>query len=188
MQVIETALAGLLVVEPRVFEDERGFFMESFQAERYRAHGVEAEFVQDNHSRSRRGVLRGLHFQRRHPQGKLIYTVRGAVYDVAVDLRRGSPTFGRHVGLVLSDENRRQLYVPPGFAHGFCVLSDWADVTYKCTDFYRPGDEGGVRWDDPDLAIRWPLDGPPVLSEKDAALPRLADLAPEDLPRAEVPA
>lgn len=182
MRVIETKLAGLLLVEPRVFEDGRGFFLETFQAERYRAHGLEAAFVQDNHSRSRRGVLRGLHFQRRHPQGKLIHTARGAVYDVAVDLRRGSPTFGRHLGLVLSDENRRQLYIPPGFAHGFCVLSDEADVIYKCTDVYRPDDEGGVRWDDPDLGIAWPLEGPPVLSEKDAALPRLAELAPEDLP------
>ncbi|MDX1420981.1 MAG: dTDP-4-dehydrorhamnose 3,5-epimerase [Rubricoccaceae bacterium] len=182
MTVHETEIPGVLLVALRVFGDARGFFLERYHAERYRAHGIDAAFVQDNHSRSRRGTLRGLHFQRRHPQGKLVECVRGAVYDVVVDLRRGSPTFGRAYGVTLSDAEPRQLWIPPGLAHGFCVLSDEADFLYKCTDVYRPDDEGGVAWDDPDLGIAWPVEAP-LLSEKDRHLPRLRDLAPEDLPR-----
>lgn len=182
MTVRETSLPGLLVVEPRVFEDARGFFLERYHAGRYAEAGLDAAFVQDNHSRSRRGTVRGLHFQRRHPQGKLVEVARGRIWDVAVDLRRGSPTFGRWEAVELSDATHRQLWVPPGFAHGFAVLSDVADVLYKCTDVYRPGDEGGVAWDDPDLGVAWPVEAPPVLSDKDRALPRLAELEPGDLP------
>ncbi len=176
-----TGIEGLRVVEPRVFEDERGFFLEVYHAERYA--DLSATFVQDNLSRSKKNVVRGLHFQRRHPQGKLIHVVRGAVYDVAVDLRPGSPTFGEHFGVELSDANRRQLWVPPGFAHGFAVLSDWADVLYKCTDVYHPDDEGGLRWNDPALGIDWPVETP-ILSERDRRHPMLAELAPEQLPGA----
>ena len=182
MTAAETEIEGLRVFEPRVFEDERGAFMEVYHAERYTIDGLAERFVQDNLSRSRCGVVRGLHFQRRHPQGKLIQVVRGEVYDVAVDLRPGSPTFGQHFGIELSDTNHRQLWVPPGFAHGFCVLSNWADVLYKCTDVYYPGDEGGLRWNDPALEIEWPVSDP-VLSEKDQHHPPLAALGPDDLPR-----
>ena len=181
MTVTETALPGVLLVEPRTFADARGFFREVYSARRYREHGIDAAFVQDNHSRSERGVVRGLHFQRRHPQGKLLHVVRGAVFDVCVDLRRGSPTFGQHVALELSAESGQQLWIPEGFAHGFCVLSDAADVFYRCTDYYRPGDEGGLLWNDPALDIDWPITDP-VLSEKDARLPRLGALPPEGLP------
>jgi dTDP-4-dehydrorhamnose 3,5-epimerase len=180
--VRETTLPGVLVVEPRVFGDARGFFLERYHAERYAEAGIPAAFVQDNYSRSTRGTLRGLHFQRAHPQGKLVEVVRGRIWDVAVDLRPGSPTFGQWEGVLLTEESHRQLWVPPGFGHGFCVLSDEADVLYKCTDVYRPDDEGGVRWDDPDLGIEWPLDEVPLLSAKDRALPELADLAESDLP------
>ena len=180
MTVHETDLPGVLLVEPRVFEDARGFFVERYHAERYRAHGIDAAFVQDNHSRSVRGTLRGLHFQRRHPQGKLVECVRGAVYDVVVDLRVASPAFGRWAAVELT--RGRQLWVPPGFAHGFCALSDEADVLYKCTDVYRPDDEGGLAWDDPDLGVPWPVERP-LLSEKDRRLPRLRDLSPDDLPQ-----
>ena len=174
-----TGIEGLRVFEPRVFEDERGFFLEVHHAERYADLGV--TFVQDNLSRSKEGVVRGLHFQRRHPQGKLVHVVRGAVWDVAVDLRPGSPTFGEHFGLELSDVNHRQLWVPSGFAHGFAVLSDWADVLYKCTDVYHPNDEGGLLWNDPALGIDWPV-AAPTLSERDRQHPTLAALGPEDLP------
>jgi dTDP-4-dehydrorhamnose 3,5-epimerase len=180
--VRETALPGVLEIEPRVFRDDRGFFLERYHAERYHAHGLDAAFVQDNHSRSVRGVLRGLHFQRRHPQGKLVECARGAIYDVVVDLRPGSPTFGRWTSVTLSDADGRQLWVPPGLAHGFCVLTEEADVLYKCTAPYRPDDEGGLVWDDPDLGIAWPI-AAPLLSVKDAALPRLRGLAPDDLPQ-----
>ncbi len=189
MTVCELDITGVLLVTPATYADARGFFRERHQSERYRALGIERPFVQDNHSRSRRGVLRGLHFQRHHPQGKLVECLRGAVYDVVADLRAGSPAFGRWLGVELSDADGRQLWVPPGFAHGFCALSGEADVLYKCTDVYRPTDEGGVVWDDPDLAIAWPL-AEPILSEKDRRLPRLAALAPADLPHvtAAVPA
>ncbi len=185
MTVRETSLPGLLVVEPRVFEDARGFFLERFHAPRYAEHGI-GGLVQDNHSRSERGVLRGLHFQRRHPQGKLVEVARGRIWDVAVDLRPGSATFGQWEGVELDDTSRRQLWVPAGFGHGFCVLSDVADVLYSCTDVYRPGDEGGVAWDDPDLGIEWPVDAP-VLSAKDQSWPRLADLDRDGLPDAPAP-
>ena len=176
MKIIETELPGVLIIEPQVFGDERGFFLESFHAERYREAGIDMAFVQDNHSRSRKGVLRGLHFQRRHPQGKLVRASRGSIFDVAADIDPASPTFGQYVGVTLSDENHRQMWIPPGYAHGFCVLSDEADCEYKCTDLYYANDEGGVLWSDPDLNIQWPLSNP-LLSAKDLALPSLADLA-----------
>ena len=175
MKVIETALAGVLIIEPKVFGDQRGFFLESFQAERYREVGIELPFVQDNHSRSQRGVLRGLHFQRSRPQGKLVSVSRGSVFDVAVDINPESPTCGQFVGVELNDENHRQLWVPPGYAHGFCVLSDVADFQYKCTDLYFPEDEGGLLWNDPDVNIPWPIDAP-RLSAKDKVNPSLREL------------
>ncbi|WP_420454942.1 dTDP-4-dehydrorhamnose 3,5-epimerase [Rubrivirga sp.] len=185
MTVRETTIPGLLVIEPRVFEDARGFFLERFHAERYAEIGV-GGFVQENYSRSQAGVVRGLHFQRRHPQGKLVEVVRGRIWDVAVDLRPGSATFGQWEGVELDDASHRQLWVPAGFAHGFCVLSDVADVLYSCTDVYRPGDEGGVAWDDSDLGIEWPVDAP-VLSAKDLGWPRLAALDRDGLPDAPAP-
>lgn len=175
MKVIETQLAGVLIVEPKVFGDHRGFFLETFQVERYRDVGIGLPFVQDNHSRSQRGVLRGLHFQRTRPQGKLVSVSRGAVYDVAVDINPDSPTCGQYVGVELNDENHRQLWVPPGYAHGFCVLSEVADFQYKCTDYYQPEDEGGLLWNDPDVGILWPV-AEPQLSAKDQLNPRLRDL------------
>lgn len=175
MKVIETQLAGVLIIEPKVFGDHRGFFLETFQVERYRDAGIGLPFVQDNHSRSQRGVLRGLHFQRTRPQGKLVSVSRGAVYDVAVDINPDSPTCGQYVGVELNDENHRQLWVPPGYAHGFCVLSEVADFQYKCTDLYFPADEGGLLWNDPDVNIPWPLDTP-QLSAKDQANPTLRQL------------
>jgi dTDP-4-dehydrorhamnose 3,5-epimerase len=167
MEVHETKLPGVLVIEPRVFGDARGYFKETWQRARYEAAGVTAEFVQDNLSRSRRGTLRGLHFQLRRPQGKLVQVFRGEVFDVAVDVRRGSPTFGRWDGTVLSETNHRQLYIPPGFAHGFYVLTDTADLFYKCTDYYDPHDERTLLWNDSAVAIDWPLAGEPILSDKD---------------------
>jgi dTDP-4-dehydrorhamnose 3,5-epimerase len=175
MQVIETALQGVRIIEPRVFEDRRGFFFESYNDRAYAEHGICDRWVQDNHSRSIRGTLRGLHYQSAPGQAKLVRVVVGEVYDVAVDVRLGSPTFGRHVGVILSAENHRQLYVPVGFAHGFCVLSETADFLYKVTSYYAPQDERGVRWDDPALAIPWPVEQP-VLSDRDLALPLLRDI------------
>jgi len=176
MKVIKTKLIDCVIIEPKVFGDDRGFFLETFQAERYAAQGgITLPFVQDNHSRSTKGVLRGLHFQKTKPQGKLVRVVRGQVYDVAVDIRMGSPSYGQWEGLILSEENKRQLWVPPGFAHGFLVLSDIADFEYKCTDYYDPSDEGSVLWNDADLDIPWPL-GDPILSYKDASAVRLVDL------------
>jgi dTDP-4-dehydrorhamnose 3,5-epimerase len=166
MKFIRTELPGIVVIEPKVFEDPRGFFMETHHADRFREAGLPNEFVQDNHSRSVRNTLRGLHYQLQHPQGKLIRCIRGAVFDVAVDLRQGSPAFGRWFGLLLSEENRRQVYVPPGMAHGFCVLSDTADVIYKCSDFYFPQFERTMMWNDPQIGIQWPI-SEPLLSEKD---------------------
>jgi len=181
MNVIQTSISGLIVIEPKVFSDQRGFFLETFRSQRYADFGIDQPFVQDNQSRSSEGVLRGLHFQKRYPQGKLLYVTRGAVFDVAVDLRAGSPTFGKWESVILSDENHRQFYVPPGFAHGFCVLSEVADFCYKCTDVYHPEDEEGILWNDPDIGIQWPISDP-VLSEKDRAFSRLAELKPDDLP------
>jgi len=173
MNVIQTALAGVVVIEPKVFGDERGFFLETFQKERYQAlAGIDLEFVQDNHSRSARGVLRGLHFQKTKPQGKLVRVVSGEVFDVAVDINPASPTYGQYEGVILNAENKRQFWVPPGYAHGFAVLSDTADFEYKCTDYYDPADEGSLLWNDPQVAIDWPLDNP-TLSEKDATAPTL---------------
>lgn len=176
-----TVLPGVRVLRPDRFRDARGFFLETFHREKYRSLGLEREFVQDNFSRSCRGTLRGLHFQLRHPQGKLVMVLRGEVYDVAVDIRRGSPTFGRWLGLTLSEENGCQLYIPEGFAHGFCVLSEEADFLYKCTDFYDPLDDRGILWSDPDLGIAWPIQGP-LLSPKDARLPHLAEIPEAELP------
>jgi dTDP-4-dehydrorhamnose 3,5-epimerase len=181
VKVISTGLPEVLLIEPTVFGDARGFFLESYHTRRYAEAGVPDHFVQDNHSRSRRGVLRGLHYQLTHPQGKLVWVTSGEVFDVAVDIRRGSPTFGRWVGVTLSADNHRQLYIPPGFAHGFCVLSETVDFLYKCTDFYHPEDEGGILWCDPGIGITWPLTTP-VLSEKDRHYPQLQDVPPNRLP------
>ncbi len=181
MRVVPTEIPGVLVVEPRVFGDRRGYFLETFQARRYAEAGIAGPFVQDNLSFSQQGVLRGLHYQHPRPQGKLVWVLQGEVFDVAVDIRRGSPTFGRWVGVRLSAENKRQLWIPPGFAHGFCVVSETALFTYKCTDYYAPEAEGTIRWDDPDLGIGWPVAGP-ALSAKDAAAPRLREVPPERLP------
>jgi dTDP-4-dehydrorhamnose 3,5-epimerase len=179
MNVETTAIDGVLILQPKVFGDARGFFLESFNQNAFDAAvGRHVDFVQDNHSRSARGVLRGLHFQKgAKAQGKLVRVTEGAVFDVAVDIRRDSPTFGRWVGAELSADNHRQLWVPPGLAHGFLVLTDTADFLYKTTEFYSPQDEGAVRWDDPDLAIAWPdLGEAPTLSAKDAAAPSLRDV------------
>jgi len=172
VNVSQTDLPGVLVIEPKVFQDPRGFFFESYHARRYADAGIAVRFVQDNHSRSATNTLRGLHYQLLQPQGKLVRVIAGTVFDAAVDIRRGSPTFGRWVGVTLSAENRRQVYIPPGFAHGFYVVDGVAEVEYKCTDFYRPDDQRGIRWDDPTVAIAWP-GGSPILSEKDRAYPFL---------------
>ena len=167
MKVIETALPGVLIVEPTVFEDKRGFFSESYNKRRYEEAGIRAEFVQDNHARSGRNVLRGLHYQLPQPQGKLVRVVVGEVFDVAVDIRKGSPNFGRWTGETLTAQNKRVLWIPEGFAHGYLVLSDVAEITYKVSAYYAPQYERGIRWDDPDIGIQWPLQGQPILSEKD---------------------
>lgn len=174
-------LPDVIIIEPTIYRDARGHFVETYQADNYRRAGIPGPFVQDNMSRSRRDVLRGLHYQLGRPQGKLIWAVDGVVLDVAVDIRRGSPTFGRWTSVELSAENCRQLYVPVCFAHGFCVVSDTASVAYKCTDFYAPQEERGIRWDDPALAIEWPTTEP-VVSAKDAGFPFLADVQAGDLP------
>jgi dTDP-4-dehydrorhamnose 3,5-epimerase len=176
MNVVKTKLHDCVIIEPKVFGDERGFFLETFQAERYaELAGITLPFVQDNHSRSSKAVLRGLHYQKTKPQGKLVRVVSGEVYDVAVDIRQGSPTFGQWEGVILSETNKRQFWVPSGFAHGFLVLSDTADFEYKCTDYYDPYDEGSVLWSDPDLDIQWPI-ATPILSNKDASADRWVDL------------
>lgn len=182
MRVLPTSLPGALLLEPKVFGDARGFFMESWSRARYAEAGIDVDFVQDNVSFSRRGVLRGLHFQHPHAQGKLVYVLHGVVFDVAVDIRVGSPTFGQWTAVELSAENRRQFYIPPGFAHGFCVLSETALFAYKCSDYYHPETEGSVLWNDPDLGIDWPIANP-ELSEKDRAGRRLADFPLARLPR-----
>lgn len=178
MKTIATSLEGLLVLEPKVFEDERGYFLETYHERRYRETGVVACFVQDNLSFSIEDTLRGLHFQKTQPQTKLVQVITGEIFDVAVDIRPGSATFGKWAGVVLSEENKRQLLIPAGFAHGFCVLSKTAHVAYKCSVFYNPADEGGIRWSDPDIGIDWPVQNP-ILSEKDSRLPYLADLTPD---------
>jgi dTDP-4-dehydrorhamnose 3,5-epimerase len=173
MRVLTTELPGVLIVEPDVYRDARGFFLETYHQRKYAEAGIPDHFVQHNHSLSSRGTLRGLHAQLRHPQGKLVRAIEGEMFDVAVDIRRGSATFGRWVGVVLSGENFRQLWIPGGFAHGFCVLSERLHVDYKCTDLYDKSDELAVAWNDPDIGIQWPITTP-VLSEKDKAAPRLA--------------
>ena len=176
MKVIKTKLEGCVIIEPKVFRDDRGFFLETFHAERYAEQaGISTPFVQDNYSSSSKGVLRGLHFQAANPQGKLVRVVRGAVYDVAVDIRLGSPTFGEWEAVILSEDNKTQFWVPPGFAHGFMVLSDIADFEYKCTEYYDSASEMSLLWSDPSLNISWPADSP-KLSEKDANALLLADL------------
>ncbi|MHC4950693.1 MAG: dTDP-4-dehydrorhamnose 3,5-epimerase [Planctomycetota bacterium] len=181
MNVIQTEIEGVLVFEPAVLGDKRGFFMETWSRERYAEAGLDATFVQDNVSSSSKGVIRGLHYQYPQPQGKLVQVWRGEVLDVAVDIRAGSPTFGGVVTCVLSEDNRRQFYVPEGFAHGFCVLSEMSLFSYKCTDYYNPDTEGGVLWNDPDLGIDWPVDEP-ALSDKDRICPRLKDIPKDRLP------
>lgn len=176
MKIIKTKLQDCVIIEPKVHGDSRGFFLETFEAKRYAdLAGIHLPFVQDNHSRSSRGVLRGLHFQKTKPQGKLVRVVRGEVYDVAVDVRNNSQTFGQWEGVVLSEENKTQFWIPPGFAHGFVVLSHTADFEYKCTDYYDPSDEGSLLWNDPELNISWPNKNP-KLSEKDANANKLFDL------------
>lgn len=174
----KTPLGGVTLCVPDVFRDARGFFLECYHAAKYMDGGIRAVFVQDNRSRSSKGVLRGLHYQLHKPQAKLVSCIRGEIFDVAVDIRRGSPTFGQWTGAVLSEENQHQLFVPGGFAHGFCVLSETAEILYKCSEFYDPRDDRGVRWNDPELKVDWPL-AEPVLSAKDAALPFLKEA---DLP------
>lgn len=175
MRVVPTEIPGVLIVEPDVYRDSRGFFLESYHADKYRSAGIHASFVQDNHSRSIGRTVRGLHLQLRRPQAKLVRVIEGEIYDVVVDVRRGSPTFGRWVGITLSAEDFRQCYIPEGFAHGFCVTSDVAQVEYKTTDFYEPAGELGIAWNDPDLAIPWPVDVP-ILSERDGRNPRFHEL------------
>lgn len=182
MKVYETTLPGVVEVETPVYRDERGFFLESYRQEWLAPLGIDGTFVQDNHSRSHRGVVRGLHYQLERPQGKLVRVVRGAIFDVVVDVRRGSPHFGNWCGVHLDDVELRMLYVPPGFAHGFITLSEVADISYKCTDYYHPASEVGIAWNDPTIAIDWPIDEV-VLSERDGLNPRLDAIAPDRLPR-----
>lgn len=177
----EESIPGVLLIEPVRFEDDRGLFMEVYHQGKYRETGIDRIFVQDNYSRSRQFTLRGLHYQLKHPQDKLVYVITGEIFDIAVDIRRGSPTFGRWTGTLLSGKALRQLFIPAGFAHGFCVLSETADVVYKCTNVYTPGDEYGILWSDPSINIAWPIEAP-VLSEKDANNPQLADVPKDHLP------
>lgn len=175
MIIENLSIPDVKLIKPRRFNDDRGFFQQTFQQEQYAAAGIDVRFVQDNWSRSTKGVLRGLHYQFEHSQAKLVSVMRGEVFDVAVDMRKNSPTFGKWVGEILSAENGHQLFVPKGFAHGFMVLSDVVDFIYKCDDFYAPGDEYGVIWNDPELGIEWPLQVKPIVSEKDAVLPAFRD-------------
>ncbi len=180
MRCYDTSLPGVKIFEPKVFEDRRGFFMETWNASRYAEWGIPADFVQDNLSLSTRGILRGLHYQQPNPQGKLVYVLQGEVFDVAVDIRYGSPTFGQWTGVSLSAQNRRQLYIPEGFAHGFCVVSEVALFAYKCTEFYLPDNDKGIHWNDPELNIQWPI-VEPTLSAKDKQQPQLKDIPVESL-------
>ncbi len=182
MTIRPTELTEVLLVEPKVFGDDRGFFFECYKADRYVAVGIACEFVQDNVSYSKAGVIRGLHYQWPNPQAKLIQVLSGAVFDVAVDIRRGSPTYGKWIGEVLSAENHHQLFIPPGFAHGFAVLGDHALVSYKCSTLYEAAGDCSVRWNDPEIGVEWPI-SEPMLSGKDAAALKLADISPERLPR-----
>jgi len=182
LKISETKLPGVFIFEPKVFSDDRGFFLETWSQQRYHEAGISSPFVQDNVSLSQKGTLRGLHFQHPHAQGKLVQVLSGEVMDVAVDIRSGSPTFGQWVSVILSQSNHKQVYIPPGFAHGFCVISDTAIFAYKCTEYYDPSAEGGVIWNDADIGIRWPIENP-ILSAKDTAYPRLTDIPHESLPR-----
>ena len=184
MDVISTDIPDVKIIAPRIFPDKRGHFLETFQRRRYHAAGISRAFVQDNLSVSVRGTLRGLHFQVQRPQAKLIHVIAGEIFDVAVDLRPDSPTFRKWVGATLTGEDHRQMFIPEGFAHGFCVLSHNAYFSYKCTDYYTPEDEGGIHWSDPDIGILWPIDSP-LVSEKDDCLPVLSRLSPAQLPRGE---
>lgn len=175
MDIIETDLPGVLILQPRVFGDDRGFFMETYSEPLFDRIGITTPFVQDNHSRSAQNVVRGLHYQLPNPQGKLLRCVAGSLFDVAVDIRRGSPAFGRWTAVELSAENKRMVWIPPGFAHGFCVTSGWGELVYKCTTLWDPGSDRGIAWDDPDLGIEWPLRDEAVLSSKDRLAPRLRD-------------
>ena len=181
MNIISGSMEGLFIIEPKIFEDKRGFFMETYNQKRYNASGINTTFVQDNLSYSLKNTLRGLHFQNKYPQAKLIQVISGEIFDVAVDLRPGSSTFGKWTGFHLSDENRRQVFIPEGFAHGFCVLSEFALFYYKCSDFYQPDDEGGILWSDPDIGIDWPVENP-IISEKDKQNHKLSGLTVEQLP------
>jgi dTDP-4-dehydrorhamnose 3,5-epimerase len=185
MRLMETKIPGVLLLEPKVFGDHRGWFMESWQQDRYAELGLPRAFVQDNQAYSRKGVLRGLHVQNPHPQGKLVQVLVGEVFDVAVDIRQGSPSFGHWEGVILSGDNKRQFWVPPGFAHGYVVLSEEAIFAYKCSDFYHPETEFSVRWDDPEIGIQWPLDGAPQLSAKDRDAALLRDIPAARLPKFE---
>jgi len=184
MKFIKTSLPGCMVIEPQVFGDTRGFLYESYNEGKFRAAGIDRRFVQSNVSRSSRGVLRGLHYQWPHPQGKLVSVLEGEVYDVAVDIRRGSPTFGQWTAVMLTGQNHRHFWIPEGFAHGFCVVSEHATFTYQCTDLYHPETDGGVSWNDPAIGIDWPI-SEPLLSDKDARAPLLRDVAAERLPEFE---
>ena len=185
MKFIQTPLSDLVVIEPKVFADSRGFFMEIFHAKKFLCAGIEANFVQDNHSVSEKGTLRGLHYQLPHAQGKLVRVTEGSVFDICVDIRHGSPTFGRWFGIEISAENKKELWIPPGFAHGFCVTSRKASFLYKCTDYYTPSAEHTLLWNDPELNINWPLENP-ILSEKDTRGLPLKNIPPESLPTYEV--
>ncbi|MBE0536532.1 MAG: dTDP-4-dehydrorhamnose 3,5-epimerase [Phycisphaerae bacterium] len=184
MNIVPTELPGVVILEPKVFGDPRGWFVETWSQKRYEEAGIRRSFVQDNVSFSRRGILRGLHYQYPNPQGKLVQVLSGEVFDVAVDIRVGSPTFGKWVGVALSADNHRQMYIPPGFAHGFCVTSETALFSYKCTDYYNPAAEGGILFSDPAIGIDWPVESP-VLSEKDAKFAVLQTILPEQLPQYE---
>ena len=181
MNIITTSIEGVLIIEPAVFKDNRGFFMETYQQERYSKSGIKQAFVQDNLSFSVQGTLRGLHYQVKHPQAKLVQVITGEIFDVAVDIRPGSSTFGKWTGAYLSDQNKRQLFIPQGFAHGFCVISKTAHFLYKCSDFYAPEDECGINWADSDICIDWPVKNP-IVSKKDRQNPELCDLLPKQLP------
>lgn len=176
MNFIKTEIEGVYIIEPKVFGDNRGYFMESYNESVFKANGLNYTFVQDNESKSKKGVLRGLHFQKKHPQAKLVRVIEGEVFDVAVDLRKDSETYGKWVGVILSSENKKQFMIPRGFAHGFVVLSETATFAYKCDEFYHPEDEGGIMWNDPNININWPFEGDVILSEKDKIHPLLKDL------------
>jgi len=181
MKTHKTELDGVLIIEPNIFDDQRGYFFETYSQNRYREIGIQSNFVQDNLSFSKKGTLRGLHYQHPHDQAKLVQVIRGEVFDVVVDIRRRSPTFGKWIGQYLSGENKKQIFIPEGFAHGFCVIGDTALFHYKCSDFYAPACEGGILWSDPDVAIDWPLDSP-IVSGKDAQFSWLKDIAEDRLP------